>query len=122
MIKKYDALTNGLGEKREELDKMEEEEIRKIEQMIKEEEQLEVDADKVVDYLLNLIAYLNEEDGTEDGIKIIRKSMLNTKDLLKQRFMKAGFTNDVMTPKGYAQSEKDLRNSHKRSRFKSKCL
>jgi len=102
MIAKYEKLTGDLEGEKEDLTQMEKEEIERIEQLIKEEENMELDADKVVNYLINLIAYLNEDDEYEgkDGKKVIKNGSkiggFNIKDLLKTRFQKAGFTREAI--------------------------
>lgn len=96
MIEKYQKLTESLKDQQKELDEMEDKEMQKMLQLVKEEESMELDADKVVDYLINLIAYLNDDNNVDNDGKITRK-LIDPKELLKKRFQKAGFTQDLIS-------------------------
>lgn len=110
MIEKYQKLTESLKDQQKELDDIEEQEMQKIQELIKEEESMELDADKVVDYLINLIAYLNDDNNVDNDGKITRK-LMDPKELLKRRFQKAGFTQDLIS--GNRQSVIDSRSSRR---------
>ncbi|CAI2371779.1 unnamed protein product [Moneuplotes crassus] len=121
MIQKYKTLTTNLEGQKEELDEMEENEIERIEKLLKEEKEIELDADKVVDYLINLIAYLNdEEEQQEKNGQIVKKQDISVKTLLKNRFQKAGFTKAALKQRRYtnrgAESQKNLLNNSKHIR------
>ena len=111
MIAKYKKLTEDLEGKKEELIQQELEDIERMENIIKEEEELELDADKVVNYLINLIAFLNEEDDGDgkDGKKMSKLGSRSVKDLLKTRFQNAGFNKETLGPSNYDYSDRPAR-------------
>ena len=117
IIKKYKTLTGNLEDQRKELDNMDDEELERISKMVEQEENMELDVDKVLDYVLNLIAYMNEGgERTENPRKMSHKINLDSKDLLKKRFQSAGMTEDVVSSKRYSAASEfssKRRNSRK---------
>lgn len=118
MIEKYKKLTGNLEEQKAELEELEKKELERIDKMIKEEEETDLDADRIVDYLLNLVAYLEEDvTSAEKGKrKFARKSNLRSKELLRKRFADAGLSSEALSRR-YTVSDKDSK-STKRADFK----
>ena len=118
MIDKYKNLTGNLEEQKLELEELEKKELERIDKMIKEEDETELDADKILDYLLNVVAYLEEDlTSVEKGKrKFARKSNLRSKELLKKRFADAGFSSEALSRR-YTVSDKDSK-SIKRAEYK----
>lgn len=118
MIDKYKNLTGNLEEQKLELEELEKKELERIDKMIKEEDETELDADKILDYLLNVVAYLEEDlTSVEKGKrKFSRKSNLRSKELLKKRFADAGLSSEALSRR-YTVSDKDSK-SIKRAEYK----
>jgi len=119
MITKYEKLTESIQDKRDELDQMNKDEVARVENMILEEKGLELDVDRVVDYLVNLVAYLNDKDNfeNENQKKSIRKGMLESKDHFAKRFKRAGLDNEGVSMRHFSNLELETK-SNKRKNYK----
>lgn len=122
MIEKYQKLTSDDNSHKKELEEMERILEKRIEEIHKEEGLMELDVDKVVDYLLNLIAYLDEDGQVDKSGKMIRRNMMKSKDLLKKRFSEAGLSSDQSLARKYNYQDKDAKRSEYKSREKYQSM
>ena len=122
MIEKYQKLTSDDSSHRKELEEMEAKLEKRIEEIHSEEALMELDVDKVIDYLLNLIAYLDEDGQVDKSGKMVRRNMMKSKDLLKKRFTEAGLSSDQTLTRKYSYKDVDSKRTGYKSREKYQSM